>query len=232
MNGHHPYTFSIVVLSKNEERNVPFVISSLLQKYTADKITFVLDGDLEPTASILSERAIKFIQGDNAGKGLAIKRAIQRIQSDILVFMDADGSHNSEEIENLLNPLMGDKAEMVLGSRFLGGSEEFSGNINNCIHYVGNLLTNYIINSLWNRAERTVSDANYGFRAIKRSFFTELNLMENGFSLEMEMVIKCLEKGHRILEVPSFELKRRFGQSHISTVHLTDFIRCFVNNMI
>ena len=219
--------FSIVVFSKNEENNICFVINELLQKYAPD----VLDGDIELTGSILSQKNIQFIKGTNKGKGAAIQAAINNIDSDILVFMDADGSHNPDEIGCLLNPLVNDKAEMVIGSRFLGSSEELNGNALNRIRYAGNVISNALINFLWNRTGKNISDSQNGFRGIKRAVFLALSLEENSFSVEQEMVIKCLKKGYRICEVPSSERKRKYGRSHISAIHLIDYMACIIKNI-
>lgn len=224
-------TFSIVVFAKNEEGNIHFVVDQLLQKYTSDKIIFVLDGDIEPTINILSESNIRFIRGDDKGKGAAIKTAVQNIDSDILIFMDADGSHDPGEIESLLRPLFNDEAEMVIASRFLGYSEELYGNMADRIRYAGNVIGNVVINFLWNKTGKNISDAQNGFRSIKRAVFLDLSIEENSFSVEQEMVIKCLKKGYRICEVPSSERKRRCGRSHISALHFIDYARCIIKNV-
>jgi glycosyltransferase involved in cell wall biosynthesis len=219
------------VFAKNEEQNIPFVADRLLAKYDAGNIAFVLDGDIEPTARILAERRIRFIRGPGKGKGAAIRHAIRSIDSELLVFMDADGSHDPGEIDGLLEPLMNGGAEMVIGSRFLGSSEELHGGLSDRIRYAGNVLGNRIINALWNRTGTKITDAQNGFRSVKRRPFEALALEEDGFSIEQEMVIKCLKKGYRIREVPSFEKKRRCGRSHISNAHFFRYVACMARNI-
>ncbi len=224
-------TFSIVVFAKNEENNIGFVTRELLKKYPAERIIFVLDGRMELTAGLLSEKNIKFIKGPGQGKGAAIKTAISEIGSDILVFMDADGSHNPAEIGSLLSPLVADQAEMVVGSRFLGSSEEMHDNVFDKVRCIGNVTSNVLINLLWNRTGKNISDAQNGFRSIKREVFLTLPIMEKSFSAEQEMVIKCLKKGYRICEVRSHERKRKYGRSHLSAKYLVNFVGCFLKNM-
>jgi dolichol-phosphate mannosyltransferase len=231
MDKFNSYKFSIVLFAKDEDRNIFFIINQLLQRYEADKIIAVLDGNIEPTASMLREKNVRFIQGPNKGKGAALRIAIESIESDIFVFIDADGSHNPDEIERLLEPLMNNEAELVIASRFLGGSEELSGSIENSIRRLGNILSNYVINFLWNRNKKRISDSQNGFRAIKKEATLGLNLNENGFSIEQEMVIKCLKKGYRIVEVPSFESRRKYGNSHIPKFHTCYYIGCIVKNL-
>jgi glycosyltransferase involved in cell wall biosynthesis len=223
--------FTVTVFAKNEEENIPFVVDRLLTKYDAGRIVFVLDGNLEPTARILAERQIRFMQGPGEGKGAAIRFAIRTVDSELLVFMDADGSHDPDEIDGLLAPLMNDSAEMVIGSRFLGGSEELHGSMADRLRYAGNVTGNWFINALWNRTGTKITDAQNGFRSVKRGPFAALALEEDGFSIEQEMVIKCLKKGYRIREVPSFEKKRMRGRSHISNSHFFRFVACMVRNL-
>jgi len=231
MDKYNPYKFKIVLFAKDEGRNMFFTINQLLQRYEAEKIIAVLDGNIESTASILAEKNVKFIRGPNRGKGAALRTAIAGIETDIFVFMDADGSHRPDEIEELLKPLMNNEAEMVIASRFLGGSEELCGSIENLIRRLGNVLGNYLINFIWNRNKKIISDCHNGFRAIKREAALNLNLKENGFSIEHEMVIKCLKKGYGIIEVPSVELKRKYGKSHISKLlFCCYYIVCIIKN--
>jgi glycosyltransferase involved in cell wall biosynthesis len=223
--------FTITVFAKNEQENIPHVVALLLERCAADRVIFVLDGDVEPTVRILAKEHIGFIRGPGKGKGAAIRFAIRNIDSELLVFMDADGSHDPGEIDGLLAPLMNDRAEMVIGSRFLGSSEELHGSIPNTIRYMGNALGNFVINSLWNRTGRKITDAQNGFRSVKRRPFLDLELEENGFAIEQEMVIKCLKRGYRIAEVPSNELNRRHGRSHIPLSYFFRFAGNIVKNM-
>lgn len=226
-----PYKFNIVLFAKDEDRNICFVIDQLLQRYAADNIIAVLDGNIEPTAVMLRQRNVSFIRGPNKGKGAALRAAIESIACDIFVFFDADGSHNPDEIDRLLKPLMNNQAELVIASRFLGGSEELAGSIENSIRRLGNILGNYFINFFWNRNNKRITDTQNGFRAIKRETALGLDLNEDGFSIEQEIVIKCLRKGHRIVEVPSFESRRKYGNSHIPKFHIFYYIGCMVKNL-
>lgn len=223
--------FTISVFAKNEEENIPFVVDRLLARYDAGRMVFVLDGDIESTARILTEKGIRFIQGPGRGKGAAIRFAIRSIDSELLVFMDADGSHDPDEIDGLLEPLTNDSAEMVIGSRFLGSSEELHGSMSDRLRYAGNVTGNFVINALWNRTGTKITDAQNGFRSVKRKPFLALALEEDGFSIEQEMVIKCLKNGYRIREVPSFERRRKYGSSHISNSHFFLFARCMIKNL-
>ncbi len=223
--------FKIVLLSKNEDRNIPIVVSQLLKEYKTENIIAVLDGNIKPTADFLLSKNVKFIQGPNMGKGAAIRAAIRMVNSNVLVFMDADGSHNLREIDSLIRPLMDNRAEMVIASRFLGRSEELHGSLENIIRRLGNISGNWIINFLWNRGKKAISDCQNGFRSIKRKVALDLGLQENSFSIEEEMVIRCLKLGHRIIEVPSVELQRNYGESHIKKIIIFHYIGCIIKNL-
>jgi hypothetical protein len=132
----------------------------------------------------------------------------------------------------MLAPLTSEGADMVIGSRFLGMSEELHGAMINRIHNAGNVLGNVVINALWNRTGTRITDAQNGFRSVRRRPFLTLGLEENGFAIEQEMVIKCLKKGYRIREVPSVEGKRAHGRSHIPVWYFFRFAGCIARNVL
>jgi dolichol-phosphate mannosyltransferase len=188
------------------------------------------DGDVAGMRAIASSRGVAVVAGPGRGKGAAIRQAIDSTESEIIVFVDADGSHNVGDIPRLLEPLLSGEAEMVIGSRITGGSAEFSGSPVNVLHYLGNCLSSGLINAFWRGA---VSDCQNGFRAARTGVLRGLRLRENGFCIEQEMVIKCLRHRLRIKEIPSFESERKAGKSHLKRFGLVaDYIRCIVRNIL
>lgn len=221
----------VVVFTKNEDKTLSPVIAGI-KKYISSII--VVDGhSSDNTQSIAKAKGVDVLIDQGKGKGAAIRFAIENINADILLFMDADGSHKPEEIPGLIEPILNGKADMVIASRMLGLSDEFYGNLGNLMHLCGNRLSSIIINLLWGRNEIAIRDCQNGYRAIKTRIARKLNLKENTFAIEQEMVIKCLKKKYRILEIPSHELKRKSGKSHINPLkELHRYIMCFINNLI
>ncbi len=85
---------------------------------------------------------------------------------------------------------------------------------------------------MWVKDKTKITDCQNGFRAIKGNIAKQLNLKEDGFAIEQEMVIKCLEKGYRIREIPSYELKRQYGNSRIKPIMICRYIWCLTKNAI
>ena len=132
---------------------------------------------------------------------------------DIIVFIDADGSHDPEDIPKLIQPILNGEADHVSGSRLTGGSSELHGGFDECFRLMGSSFITACIN--WKFKVR-LSESQNGFRAIKTSVIKQLDLKEDITTIEQEMIIKTLKKGFKIAEIPSHEHKRVAGYSKIS----------------
>ena len=135
------------------------------------------------------------------------------VTGDLIVFIDADGSHNPSEIPLLVAPILEDRADHVTGSRLIGGSDELHGGFDEFLRLTGSSLITACIN--WKLNVR-LSDSQNGFRAIKTEVIKKLDLKEKITTIEQEMIIKTLKKGFRMAEVPTHENRRVAGYSKIS----------------
>src|SRR3989344_3686413 len=202
---------SVIIPAKNEEKSIENILLKL--RKTNYEIIVVDGHSRDNTREIAKKHAHKVVLDNKKGKGNALKIGASHAEGEILVFIDSDGSHSPNHIKKLVDPILKNKAEMVIASRVLGGSEEFSGSFENILHYVTNKIANHLINK---RFKANISDSVNGFRAIKREVFYQLDLHGDGFSIEQEITMKTLKKGYRIHEIPSFEKKRQYGKSHLS----------------
>lgn len=204
---------TIIIPVRNEGRN----LSVLLAKYAQLGLPYevvVLDGhSTDDTVQVAESFRARVIQDNGKGKGAAIRQAIDTIDTDILVFMDGDNSHDCAEIPSLVQPIVDGEADHVSGSRVRGGSDELFGDFNNFMRAVGNYVITAGINM---RFKTRLSDAENGFRAIRSSVARSLNLKENIHTIEQELIIKTLRKGYRLVERPTHEYSRLHGDSSIS----------------
>lgn len=152
------------------------------------------------------------IVDNGLGKGDGMCCAINQINDGIIVFIDADGPHIAKDIPKLVNPIIENKADRVIASRFLGGSEEFHGDFNKFLRVVYGMVIALVIH--W-RFKVPMLDTQNGFRALRAKLAKSLNLKSKHTEIETEMCMKCLKKKYKILEVPSRELKRKYGKSNI-----------------
>ena len=162
----------------------------------------------------IAERKGTVVLIDNGkGKGEGIRCAVKRIKRDIVVFIDADSSHDPKDIPRIIKPIEDGKAEMVIGSRFLGGSGELHGDFNKFLRMFFSMCIAQTIN--W-RFNKNLMDTQNGYRAMKTAVLKRLRLESVHTEIETELCIKCLKRGYRILEVPSYEGKRIHGMSSLS----------------
>jgi dolichol-phosphate mannosyltransferase len=202
----------VVISAFNEEKTIADIIIRV--KKISDNIIITLAKKSVDSTKIIAESlGAKIIRDSGKGKGEGMRRACADIGEGIIVFIDADGSHIPEDTPGLIQPINEGRADMVIGSRFLGGSEELGGSIGNFLRKFFSLCINCIIEL---RFGSYITDTQNGFRAIRAPVLQELKLTSSHTEIETEMCMKCLKLNYRILEVPTLELKRKFGKSYIN----------------
>jgi glycosyltransferase involved in cell wall biosynthesis len=208
----------VVIPAKDEEKSVGEVIKGC-KKYTRNII--LIDGNsADKTRDVAKKLNARVIIQKGKGKGSAIRTSVEYVSDeDIVVFMDADCSHDPGDIPKLIKPIRDGEADHVTGSRLFGGSSELHGGFDEFLRLTGSSFITFCIN---NRFKVRLSDSQNGFRAIRGSVLKNLNLQENITTIEQEMIIKTLKKGYRMWEVPAHEYRRKYGESHIE-VHRVFF---------
>lgn len=201
---------SVVIPAKNEEKTIARIVNAV-KKY-ADEIIVVDGHSKDKTREIAKNNGAIVMLDNGKGKGEAIRYAIKKVKNEIIVFIDADLSHNPREIPKLLQPIIQGKADLVIGSRRLGGSDELSGDFDKFIRETGSQIINLGINY---RFKVRITDGQNGFRAIRTKVARSLGLQENITTIEQEMLIKTLKKGYRVAEVAAHESERKYGNSSI-----------------
>ncbi len=202
---------SVVIPAKNEAPTIRDIIREA-KKHAFEVL--VIDGNSEDaTRKIAEEEGAIVFQDAGKGKGMAVRLGIEKARGDVIVFIDADGSHDPKDIPKLILPIFPkDEADMVIASRGKGGSDELMGDIDKCLRQIGSEIIVLMIVLRW---RQKLTDAQNGFRAIKAGLAKSLDLKEKISTIEQEMVMKVLKKGCRISEVPSHEYARKYGTSAI-----------------
>ncbi len=202
---------TVVIPTLNESQTVAETIRRV-RPYSNDVV--VVDGhSSDDTIRIAGDLGARVVFDHGKGKGEAIRTVMDHIDREITVFIDADGSHDPEDIPALVRPILEDKADHVSGSRLIGGSSELHGGFDECFRLMGSSFITACIN---NRFKVRLSESQNGFRAIRTEVLRSLDLRENITTIEQEMIIKTLRKGYRMAEVPSHEHVRKAGYSKIS----------------
>ena len=202
---------TVVIPVFHEEKTIEKIIKAT-KPFCNDILVVSAKNAKDKTRDIVKSLGIRILIDDGKGKGAGMRLAINNIKEGIIVFMDADGSHIPSDIPKLVMPIKKEGYDMVIGSRFLGGSEELHGDFDKFLRMFFSMCIAFVINL---RFRSSIQDTQNGFRAIKVDVAKKLNLQSNIFDIETEMVMKCLKKRYRILEIPSKELKREYGKSGI-----------------
>lgn len=202
---------TVAIPARNEAATVGKVIEAV--KPFADEV-LVIDGhSTDGTAATAEASGAAVYQDFGRGKGDGIRKAIEVATGDIIVFIDADGSHDPLDIPHMVAPIAAGDAALVLGSRWTGGSDELSGDTSMFIRSTGSAFITLLINYRWGTR---LTDVENGYRAISTETARDINLKEHGFTIEQEMVMKCLKKGYTVSEIPTHEYRRMSGSSDLA----------------
>jgi hypothetical protein len=200
----------IIVPAYDEEGGIREVLRKVPKELLGYEVKTVVvdDGSTDATESIVLEEGFSVVshvvnrgQGDALRTGFAIAR-LER--AEIVINLDADGQYKPEEIEHLVKPIIEDKADFVLGSRFMGYYEEAGS-----IRHVGVVFFSKMISLL---TGIRISDCTNGFRAIRVSELHKLDLREDRFNAT-EIILEALKKKLRFEQVPVTMLSRAVGET-------------------
>jgi glycosyltransferase involved in cell wall biosynthesis len=198
---------SVIVPVYNEEKTVVTVLKKLLAQKSISEIIVVDDGSTDDTQAQVkkvSNKKIHYFKKANGGKGSAIRYGLQHVTGEYVLIQDADLEYDPDDIEQLLDPVRKEKAEVVYGSRFLGPHMNLL-----FWHRVGNSVLNLMVNILFNT---TLSDMETCYKLVPAETLRSLHIESNSFDIEPEITCKLLRQGIRIYEVPISYVGRDFSQ--------------------
>ena len=181
----------------NEEKNIAAIILKL--KKITNTIIVCNDGSSDLTNKIAEELgAIVINHSKNLGYGAAIRSIFlkaKEMNSDILVTFDADGQHRIEDIKQVIQPIIENKTDIVIGSRFLNEEENEVPEYRKVGIKIITKVTNVSIN-------QKITDSQSGFRAYSKQVLEKLSPSDVGMGISTEILIKSSKMGFKILEVP------------------------------
>lgn len=199
---------SVIIPVLNEEGSIAHVLAAI-PKDLVQEILVVDNGSSDRTAELASSMGARVISEPRRGYGYACLKGIEETRDpDIVVFLDGDFSDHPEEMSLLVEPIASGKADLVIGSRALGSRER---NALPPHSQFGNHLAGMLI---WHLFGFRYTDLG-PFRAIRYASLMELGMIDQTFGWTVEMQIKAVRHGLRILEVP-VSYRRRIGTSKIS----------------
>ncbi len=220
-------TVTIVVPTRDEEGLIGEIVDQV--RPYGDEVLVVDGHSRDRTREIAESHGARVILDRGRGKGDALRLSLEQAVGDIVVFIDADGSHEPRDIPLLLAPIVTGEADMVIASRGKGGSDELHGTAGQLLRYLGSQLIMLAINYRWGVR---LTDSQNGFRAIRRDVGLQLGLRSNLTTIEQEMLMRALKQGFRVSEVASHEYERRWGKSKVVVWKLWwAYIWSFIRNI-
>ena len=188
---------TVGVPAYNEEKNIAGIIQNLTE--ISDTVIVCDDGSTDNTAKIAEKMgAIVITHERNLGYGGAIRSLFlkaRELESDMLVTLDSDGQHRISDVLPVVEPILKNQADLVIGSRFLTENQEDMPKYRK----IGIKMITSLANS---SIEDTVSDSQSGFRAYGKNILSEITPSENGMGVSNEILMKVSKKGFKIAEVP------------------------------
>jgi len=207
---------SVVLPAKNESAAIEQTIKKIKQLSIVDEIIVVNDGSTDKTSLVAEQAGARVIAHPySKGNGAAIKTGARHALGDIIIFMDADGQHDPQDIPRLLEKI-NQGYDLVVGARQKGSQASVGRGIANKLY---NNLASYM-------SDHTVEDLTSGFRAVRSDKFREfIYLLPNGFSYPTTSTMAFFRAGYSVAYVPIHAAKR-IGKSHIHPVK--DSVRFFL----
>lgn len=215
----------VIMPTFNEVESAPVTIDSVLAFLPGVDVLVVDDGSLDGTVRVIkaalsddfSKRTFFLERDSKEGLGSAYLAGFSwgfERHYDYLVEMDADGSHQSKDLDRLLQVLEGDREiDLVLGSRWIAGGSVIDWPIHReYLSKSANLYARFMLRS-------KVKDMTSGFRVYKTSALKKINfagIKSQGYCFQIEMTRKILAQGGRVLEVPITFVERKYGSSKMN----------------
>jgi glycosyltransferase involved in cell wall biosynthesis len=200
---------SVVVPTLDEAANLPHVFARLPEDVF--EIILVDGHSVDDTVAIAKalRPSVRVIMESRRGKGAALAAGFAAATGDIVVMIDADGSTDPAEIPRFVDALLAG-ADFAKGSRFMsgGGSADIT-----LTRRLGNRMLNGAVNMLFGTA---YTDLCYGYNAFWADCLALIDVDCDGFEIETQINVRAARVGLRVVEVPSFEHPRRYGESKLN----------------
>jgi glycosyltransferase involved in cell wall biosynthesis len=192
---------TIIIPCYNEVKTIEIIVNKVLKlnKYKFE-IIIIDDCSVDGTREILKDKlstkvSLIIYNQKNYGKGYCIKKGIEKSQGDIILIQDADLEYDPNDYPKLINPIINNYADVVYGSRFVGGDEK---RVLFFWHTVANKMLTLLSNIFSNL---NLTDMECGYKAFRSEILKKISLKQNRFGFEPEITAKISKMNVRIFEV-------------------------------
>jgi glycosyltransferase involved in cell wall biosynthesis len=209
----------VLVAAYNEAPVIADVVRDSLRAMPSVEVLVVDDGSTDGTERAAADAGARVLRvPTKGGKGSAVRRGLLEVRGEVIVLIDGDGQDDPMEIPRLLEALL-PGVDLVVGSRFIGRFEP--GAITPINHW-GNRFLTWVINLLFSTR---LTDTQAGFKALRAETLRHVHLSADHFDIEVDLLLRILRAGGRVVEVPVRRAPRQHGTSRLNS--LLDGARIF-----
>ena len=194
---------AIILPAYNEAMTVSDTIRGFHAELPNAEI-WIVDNNSQDNTGLIARQTLEALSAKGGvieeraqGKGNALRRAFHTVTADIYILSDADSTYPSDQVRDLLNPVLEGTADMVVGDRHANG--QYKKENKRDLHNFGNMLVRKLVNGLFSA---NLGDIMSGYRVVTRHFVKNYPILVAGFQIETDMTLHALDKRFRILEVP------------------------------
>jgi glycosyltransferase involved in cell wall biosynthesis len=201
---------SVIIPAFNEESSIGKVIRDI-PAYLVNEIVVVNNNSTDNTEEVAVKAGVTVLNEGIRGYGASCLKGIEYLKDknpDVVVFLDGDYSDYPEEMNRLIDPILNEEYDLVLGSRVLGNREAGSMPFHSRL---GNFLSGFLINLFWKVRYTDLGP----FRAVKFEKLLNLNMEDLWYGWTVEMQIKAAKQRMKIKEIP-VSYRKRIGKSKVS----------------
>lgn len=195
-----PFTLSVVIPVYNEEATILKTVNLVLIHPLVDEVIIVDDFSTDDTRNLLrtfvgDEKVTVLYHNSNKGKGAALRTGFAHTSKDLVIIQDADMEYDPSDYSNLIAPILCGRADVVFGSRFLGGPHR----VLYFWHFVANKFLTVLSNIF---TGLNLTDVEVCYKVFRKELLDRMDLICNRFGIEPELVAKAAMLDVRIYEVP------------------------------
>jgi glycosyltransferase involved in cell wall biosynthesis len=197
------FKITIGIPCYNEEISIGKVVSDFRSEIPESRIIVIDNNSKDKTSEKAKDAGAEVFFEKKLGKGNAVRKLFEISDEDILILVDGDDTYFAKDVKKLIQPILENKADMVVGNRFA-----YKNDAMNESHNFGNKLFRLILNLFFNTKFKDILS---GYRAFNKEFYKNTPLLSEKFEIETEMTLQALERNFNVIEIPINYQKRPAG---------------------